>query len=174
MTPAKHSEYDAVREAFYQALSLHIVSRTSLQIQAGAIGSGPLQQTLDWENRCYFWNWIDLKRRFRNIPARFELSISVQGEVCGLAIGKPSRGRRHLSVYFIEGNPDPQHPLKGRVLPILLEAAFLYAQALGCSFVRLIQPVEQLHALYRRHGFDFGKTKDGRIFCEQSLDRRPL
>lgn len=172
MSLAKYAEYDAVRDAFYHSLSLHIVETTGLQIEAEPIEYSALQQTLDWENRMYLWSWFDLKRKFRNIPARFELSIGVHGEICGLAIGKPSRGRRHLSVYFLEGNPDKQHPLKGSVLPIVLEASSLYANALGCSYLRLIQPVDGLHARYRRWGFEFGKDSNGRIYCEQQLVRR--
>lgn len=172
MSSAKYAEYDAVREAFYHSLSLHIVETTGLQIEAGPIEYSALQQTMEWEDRLYQWNWFDLKRRFRNIPARFELSIEVHREVCGLAIGKPSRGRRHLSVYFLEGSSDKQHPLKRSVLPIILEASSLYADALGCSYLRLVQPVDGLHARYRRWGFEFGKDSNGRIYCEQQLVRR--
>lgn len=78
---------------------------TGMVIEAGAIEYSLLEQTLNWRNRRYEWDWFELKRKFRNIPARFELAISVNGELCGLAIGKPSRGRRHVSFYFLQGNP---------------------------------------------------------------------
>lgn len=172
MTAAKYAEYDALREAFYHSLSLHIVKSTGLQVKARPIEYSALEQTLDWDGRLYHWSWFELKRKFRNIPPRFELSVGVDDQVCALAIGKPSRGRRHLSIYFLEGNPDKQHPLKGQVLPIILEAAALYGVALDCSYLRLINPVEGLHARYERWGFEFGKDISKRLYCEQQLVRR--
>lgn len=169
MGPSKYDEYDAVREAFYHSISLHILEMAGIQIDALPIGYSALDQIFEWEGRKYPWNWFELKRKFRSIPARFELAIGVQGNLCGLAIGKPSRGRRHLAVYFLEGNPDEQHPLKRQVLPILLEAASLYATALDCEFVRLINPVQGLHSRYERHGYVFGKEVGGRVYCEQRL-----
>ena len=175
MSQSKHDEQDeqdAIREAFYHSLSLRILELSGIQVEAHPIGYSALEQIFEWDGRKYPWNWFELKRKFRNIPARFELAINVQRSLCGLAIGKPSRGRRHLAVYFLEGNPDKQHPLKGQVLPILLEAAALYAVAQGCSYLRLINPVEGLHARYERHGFEFGKDVGGRVYCEQQLVRR--
>ena len=174
MRTAKFEQYDSLREAFYQSLSLHMVEKTGLLIEARAIGSAALAQTVEWEDRRFQWNWFDLKRRFRNIPARLELSIDVQSVVCGLAIGKPSRGRRHLSVYFFEGNPDKSHPLKRQVLPVLVESSLLYGQALGCAYLRLVNPVSDLHDRYRALGFQFGKESGGRIYCERELVRRPV
>ena len=172
MSQSKYDEYDAVRDAFYHSLSLHIVETSGLQVEAHSIEYSALEQTLDWDDRLYQWSWFDLKRKFRNIPARFELSIGVHGNVCGLAIGKPSRGRRHLSVYFLEGNPDKQHPLKGQVLPLLVEASLFYGFALGCTYLRLINPVTALHDRYRELCFEFGKEVNGRIYCERRLVRR--
>jgi hypothetical protein len=169
MSETKRADYDAVRDAFYHSLSLRIVEKSGLQIEAHPIEYSVLEQTLDWENRRYQWSWFELKRKFRGIPSRFELSILVHGQVYGLAIGKPSRGRRHLSVYFLEGHPDLHHPLKRQVLPIILEAAALYASALGCTYLRLVNPVEGLHSRYRRWGFEFDKDNSGRVHCEQQL-----
>lgn len=169
MIQSKHDEYNDVREAYFHALSLRLVQTSGIQVTLGPIEGPSLAQTLEWENRLYPWNWFEFKRKFRNIPARFELSIRVHEQVCGLAIGKPSRGRRHLAIYFIEGNPDKQHPLRGQLLPILLEAASLYGVALGCAYLRLINPVEGLHPLYSRWGFEFDKEISGRIYCERKL-----
>lgn len=131
MSQSKYDEYDAVRDAFYHSLSLHIVETSGLQVEAHSIEYSALEQTLDWDDRLYQWSWFDLKRKFRNVPARFELSIGVHGNVCGLAIGKPSRGRRHLSVYFLEGNPDKQHPLKGKFFLYLLKHPCFMGLLLG-------------------------------------------
>lgn len=171
MTRAKHDEYDDVRRAFYEFLHLRILHLTGLVVEVSAVEYSLLEQAMDWTNRRYLWDWFEIKRKFRNIPARFELSISVNGELCGLAIGKPSRGRRHVSIYFMEGNPDQNHPLKGRLLPILLEGLALYGDALGCSYIRLIQPVTELIPRYERAGFTLATDKSHRLYCEKPLKR---
>lgn len=58
------------------------------------------------------------------------------------------------------------HWKKRQVLPILLEAASLYALALGCEFVRLINPALGLLSRYERYGYVFGKEIGGRVYCE--------
>lgn len=171
MTRAKHDEYDDVRRAFYDFLHLRILHLNGLVVDVSAVEYSLLEQAMDWENRRYLWDWFEIKRKFRNIPARFELSVSVNGELCGLAIGKPSRGRRHVSIYFMEGNPSSAHPLKGHVLPILLEGLALYGEALGCSYIRLIQPVAELIPRYEQAGFSLATDKSHRLYCEKLLKR---
>lgn len=168
---AKHDEYDNVRRAFYEFLHLRILHLTGMFVEATSIEYSLLDQAMDWPNRRYSWNWFEIKRKFRNIPARFELAVSVNGELCGLIIGKPSRGRRHVSAYFLEGNPDPTHPLKGLVLPILLDGLAMYGEALGCSFMRLIQPATGLIERYEQAGFRLATDNIHRIYCEKPLRR---
>lgn len=169
MSVAKHREYDLVRGSFYGIFRMHAMRLRGLSIEATAIEYAMLEQTLEWENRRYQWNWFDFKRKFRGVPSRFELMISVDRELCGIAIGKPSRGRRHLSVYFIEGNPDGTHPLKGSVLPLILEGATLYAEMLGCSYVRIIEPDKHLINKYEDNGYLVAKGKRGRVYCEKGM-----
>lgn len=172
MTRAKQDEYEDVRRAFYEFLHLRILHLTGLVVEVSAVEYSLLDQAMDWSSRRYLWDWFEIKRKFRNIPARFELSVSVDGELCGLAIGKPSRGRRHVSIYFMEGNPNPSQPLRGQVLPILLDGLALYGEALGCSYIRLIQPVEGLISRYEKAGFVLATDKNRRIYCEKPLKRR--
>lgn len=56
MSEAKHAEYDAVRDAFYHSLSLHIVETSGLQVEAHSIEYSALEQTLDWDDRLYQWS----------------------------------------------------------------------------------------------------------------------
>lgn len=171
MSKSKHEEYDAIRRAFYLYFQLQVLQSTGLIIEAGPIEYSLLDQTLDWKGRRYPWNWFDLKRKFRSIPARFELAISVDGELCGLIIGKPSRGRRHLSAYYLEGNPSRIRPLKSILLEMLLEGMRLYGDALNCSYLRLIRPVEGLLETYRAAGFQVATGKNIGLYCERALKR---
>lgn len=86
-------------------------------------------------------------------------------------IGKPSLRRRHVSAYFLEGNSDPTNPLKAQVLPILLDGMALHGEALGCSYIRLIQPVDGLISRYEQAGFKVAADNIHRILCEKPLKR---
>lgn len=74
-----------------------------------------------------------------------------------------------MSVYFIEGNPYDTHPLKRMVLPLILEGAALYAEMLGCSHVRIIDPDKHLINKYEDNGYLVAKGKRGRVYCEKEL-----
>ena len=163
MSQSKYDEYAAVRHAYYQALPLHLVQTLGLNADATSIDYRALEQVADWEGRRYGWSWFDVKQKFRNIPSRFELALVCQDEVCALAIGKPSRGRSHLPAYFFEGNPKPDHPIKGHALATLIESASFYGLALDCLNLRLVDSVQGLHSRYLEFGFKFGKNSLGRV-----------
>ncbi len=174
MTEAKQNDYDKVRQAFFEFMRQRILYSTGVSVEVKAVEYNLLEQVMDWKNRRYSWDWFDIKRKFRNIPARFELALTVNGEVCGLIIGKPSRGKRHVSAYYLEGNPSSSHPLKGRVLTILLDGLALYAELLGCTHIRLIDPVKGLLPLYQRAGLFLIAEKNSYPYCEKSVKRSYL
>jgi hypothetical protein len=96
-------------------------------------------------NRRVDWPWGHAApdRRSGN-PGRFELAAWSGATLCGLALGRPSNGPSHLSIHFTEGNPDPAHPLRGKILPIVLAAGLAYAIALGKQELRLVLPLPAL------------------------------
>lgn len=171
MSKAKHDEYDQVRQRFYDYFQIRVLHLTGLIVEATPLEYPLLEQAMDWTGRRYQWDWFEIKRKFRGIPARFELAISVDGELCGLLVGKPSRGRRHISAYFLEGNPESSNPLKTRVLPIMLDGLAVFGDALGCQFSRLIEPAEGLIPKYQQAGFTLAVDKIGRLYCEKRLIR---
>jgi hypothetical protein len=70
------------------------------------------------------WDWMRILDRFGPAadPAAFTLAVSSGSKLCALAAGRPSRSRSHMALHFVEGAPGPAHPLRGFVLPIVLEA----------------------------------------------------
>lgn len=61
-----------------------------------------------WQDRLVDWPWPRMPAEWRRSwPERFELAIWSGDILCGLTLGRPSRGPSHMSLYYIEGNPDP-------------------------------------------------------------------
>lgn len=112
------------------------------------------------------WNWNDIRRTYRRFKKRFEVAVWAvvrrpdfpYDEVrvlCGFAVGKPSRANHVLSVYFMEGSPDPASPLKGRILSIVLDTAMAHAIAIGSKQLRLVRPLSGMRPKYEALGFRF-------------------
>lgn len=122
------------------------------------------------------WDWRILTDRVRADAAAFKAALWSQGVLCGLALGRPSnraaRGTRNrLSMHYLEGNPDSRHPLKGAVSMILLNAAQVYAGALGASSIRLVDPLPGALHVYLELGFEVERTADGMVYCVKEISR---
>lgn len=115
------------------------------------------------------WDWKEWHRGFRNSPSRFEAALWGDNALCGLAIGRLSKGRSHLSVHLLEGSPDSRHPLKGRVRHCILELAEFYADIWDCRTVKLIEPVEQVIPLYVDMGYVVARRGHTVISCDKEL-----
>ena len=60
-------------------------------------------------------------------------------------------------MHFLEGAPDPAHPMKGQVLPVALTALVSYCRAIGAREARLVDPVPALVPRYAGLGFTLVK-----------------
>ena len=119
--------------------------------------------------RLHNWNWAEYQREFINSPSRFELAVWSGTVLCGLAVGKLSRGRENLSVQLLEGSPDPHHPLKGITRFFLIETAQFYAVTMQCKWLYLIDPLEGAQRLYEDMGFVLARTSGKMIAYAKEL-----
>jgi hypothetical protein len=122
------------------------------------------------------WDWEDLVRPVWRRPSGFHVAIWSQDLLCGLAAGRASKrrpsGRRHtLSVHFLEGNPDPGHPLKGYVAYLAIACAHAYGAALGVSTLRLVNPLAGVRKLYSGLGFSIAGNGGDPLYFERSIRR---
>jgi hypothetical protein len=114
--------------------------------------------------RRYPWPWPDMiANARRNEPGRFEVAIWSDAVLCGLSLG----GTRadFCRVDYIEGSPDPLHPLKGSVTVIASGAAIAYATALGKAEIRLMNPLPAVVPYYERLGFQLVSPHGGAPYC---------
>ena len=75
-------------------------------------------------------------------PAAFNVAIWYGERLAGVGRGgyKKECSRGFLSVHLREGDPDPGHPLKGKIGPIIHETASAQARAFGVDKVFYIGP----------------------------------
>lgn len=126
--------------------------------EAIAAVSGPWQQS---GLRKVRWDWgREILRTLRTShPRRLELSIWKQGELCGLAVARVSDAKIWVSLTHVEGSPFPHHPLKGKIVPLALAGAGIFASLIADEdlsvfpHVRILRPDPSLQAWYAKNGY---------------------
>jgi hypothetical protein len=106
------------------------------------------------------WDWEEIFRRHGD-PDRLDIAIWGQNErLCCLALGTTTS--EAVEIRFLEGDPRPDCPLKGRRILIVLESAACYAQARGRAELRVRPKNERLEDLYRQtYDFVLETTRSG-------------
>lgn len=130
--------------------------------QAGAWHSSPFRR-VDWPWMKSVGNYAWLN------PKRFELAIWYKGHfLSGLALGRPTWSGSKLRLDFIEASPE-KNALTGLVTDITIIAAETYADAIGATQLRIMNPINERvrnHYLDSKRGFSYNKRED---FCYKDL-----
>ena len=165
--------YDAMREAALLDAAARLRSPGAAAVELTTINPAVLHA---WEHQWIArqgqpggWNWRDQTRRLQPTLNRFEVAIWSGPTLCGLAIGKPSRGASHLAVQLLEGSPNTGHPLRGRIAECVTVAAASYARLLGKAQIRLIRPLPGALPIYRRLGFEIAPEGAKPPYCYLEL-----
>jgi hypothetical protein len=89
----------------------------------------------------------DISRAFNENydPFHFNLAIWVDDTLCGLAYGGhiAEIERDYISIKVMEGHPDPEHPLKGKIADIIDRASKDYAKSVNVSKIARIGPFSE-------------------------------
>jgi hypothetical protein len=102
-------------------------------------------------SRHVTWDWTGIVKRRET--GRLEVAIWWNRRLCGLAYG-PMRGGA-LCLSRLEGDPEPAHPLKGRIVDIGIAILETQALILGIPETRLESPDPGLVERYRGIGYDW-------------------
>ena len=123
------------------------------EIIAGAARAAFTATWLGHQGRPVTWDWAALSAKFQNVhPKCFNAAIWHDETLCGLAVGAVNQDR-FVALDFLEGNPDPTHPLKGQVIEIALTMAEAYKQLIGVPELRLHHVDPGLISSYTVQGF---------------------
>lgn len=164
------------REVTYEQLAPVLKNRVGQAILRGNIGldgfTFEAQRKLkSWERhglRRVAWDWEAATKSYRTHPKRFELSIWFKDlELSGASIGRPTWSGGKLRLDYIESHPLGT-PLDGLVTDISVAAGVVYANAIGASQLRIMNPVNTAvrdHYL-SKPGFAFNERGN---FCYRDL-----
>jgi hypothetical protein len=135
------------------------------------IGAATLQEFAKWQGRSVTWPWPEMVNTWRRgRPERFDLAVWSGSTLCGLALGRPSPGPSHLSLYYLEGNPDPAHLLQFKVARVVIAALRAYAIVLGKAEMRLVEPLPEAIPFYcsPMMGFELVTPHRQAQYCRRS------
>lgn len=147
------------------------LAASGISAELRPIDASALEAFGTWRNRRVAWPWPDMAGDWRrNHPDRFEVAVWRNGVLCGLALGKPAPSRSHLSLHYMEGDPDPGHPLQGQVTAATFAAASSYAIALPAKELHLVEPFPALVPRYCGPPFHFElvQPKGRKPYCRRS------
>jgi hypothetical protein len=125
-------------------------------------------------DRKLHWDWWVWHGNFARSPDRFEAVVRLDGTLLGLILGEHraatiGEGAR-LEVAYLEGKPG-DHPLKGQMLPLLLDIAYYYAHVRHGTEVRLFDPAPGLITLYHALGYVLDSSTAHPMFCSKMLKK---
>lgn len=110
-----------------------------------------------------FWDWDELLALYRRSENdRVEMAVWVEGELCGMALGKVSAGKLIVRVNFVQGSTVENHPLKGRVFTVVDAYLEQYAVALGVGYIGVQDPYEGVKPYYAQFGYEDSDPFDPR------------
>lgn len=174
--------YASIRRAAYNVVVADTSGESSpsrvrfADIDARALGAWERTWTAPRRNAGGGWNWRGLVEEFRSNPAALRVALWSGDVLCGMGLGRPSsrtaRGTRsRFSMHYLEGNPDPSHPLKHRVAGLILSVAEAYGRDLGASTLHLVDALPAVVPVYVSLGFTVVRSPTGVVYCEKEIRR---
>jgi hypothetical protein len=166
---ATEARYRQIRlAALRRAQEIAAEKLAPAQVRLDLINASALRTFQDhWEPipfRRYGWPWPKIVRdASRNEPDRFEAAVWSGDTLCGLAIGWTRQA--FCRVDYLEGSPDPAHPLKGSAAVVVSGAVVAYAIVLDRREIRLINPLPAVVPHYEALGFTLASPKGGTPYC---------
>lgn len=124
--------------------------------KAGAIKTGSLKlSTIDhmaiqawkteWKGRSLRhghgeWDWQKLVSKRAKTCKRFDIAVWGEGILCGLSVGKISRGKKTIRMDYLQACP-VSHPLEKRIAMIVVAVALSVGKKVGAQHVAIFNPV---------------------------------
>lgn len=112
-------------------------------------------------NKVATWEWKSMYADYRSNTGlkRFDTALVMNGQLCALCYGIPTKTKLTLKIHAISRNP-LNNPLEGKVLEIVLFAANAYARILGADELWICNPMNsKLIEVYERSGYEVNKNK---------------
>jgi hypothetical protein len=144
-------------EKEFKAHSVKLTEISHKDVVEADVWSG----TWDDSSKIPTWEWKRMYEDYRSNTGlkRFDTALIMNGQLCALCYGVPTKSKLTLKIHAISRNPY-NNPLKGKVLEIILFAANAYARLLGADELWICNPMNsKLVKVYERAGYEAKKNK---------------
>jgi hypothetical protein len=178
------ARYRQFRDHTRELLEESLLAETRRRVQAVSIDADVFRRVRqDWvahPDRKVRWDWQSsiVEPLHRKNAMYLDFALLADGQLCALAAARMSDKKRWLSLTHIEGAPG-QHPLKSRVLAVVVEALYIY-RAVVCDRgdekaigIRILNPLEEALPYYAKQGhtlFRFSKKLAGFVLEKSAVD----
>lgn len=108
------------------------------------------------------WDWEPEYKAYKNKPKRYEMSVWVDDQLCGLCYGFASQHGSKVRMNLIEPTPVRPSPLGEAVFPILSFGATIYANLIEADEVWILDPVQGAVDYYKSQGFSSPEIYHGK------------
>jgi hypothetical protein len=129
-----------------------------LQISVEPISVDAVRMAANWGECGSMYPWADALRWKSRDRRGFDISIWAGTELCGLCYATPRASAICMKIVLLEGQPDQNHPLKGRVMALALAAVDAYARMMGCSTIQIQEPAPGAVPCYLKSGFYYDQA----------------
>jgi hypothetical protein len=141
-------------------------------VELRSIDAAALAAVEQWTGRRVAWPWHILAADWRrNHTNRFDVAVWCRGELCGLGLGRPAPAAAHISLHYIERDPDPTNALRRKFAGVVVTALASYGVVLGKTEMRLVNPLPALIPFYcsAAVGFVLVTPAHGGAYCVRSI-----
>jgi hypothetical protein len=114
------------------------------------------------------WDWASLRLDYRNDPTTLAVAIWLENALLGLLLGRLNNTAARID--YLEGTPDLNQPLRGKVILLAIEVGARYAQKAGRAELWLTEPVPAVREYAKRvFGFEYVEQQGKTPFCRRKV-----
>ena len=162
------ARYESYREMVRDSVKAALPYGDASNISLSGLNSAALRQAKLWNDipeRRVDFNWYSDSNTYRKMyPKRFELAIWYQNRLESLSLGRPSFKGERLRLELTERVAN-HSMLKGRAFSITELSLIAYANLLGASEIRIMQPInESVIDFYVQKGYSYVASTGAKHF----------
>lgn len=104
------------------------------------------------------WDWQNLVSKRARSCKRFDVAVWGEDVLCGLSVGKLTRGKKTVRMDYLEACPTA-HPLEKRITMIVVAVALSVAKKVGAQHVAIFNPIKDKEEKVLKHYQSYGFTQ---------------
>jgi hypothetical protein len=168
---AAEARYRLLRDTAFRAAEADLAA-AGRPVELRSIDAAALAAVAQWTGRRVAWPWHMLAADWRrNHTNRFDVAVWRGGELCGLGLGRPAPAAAHISLHYIERDPDPTNALRSKFAGVVVTALASYGVVLGKTEMRLVNPLPALVPYYCSAAIGFALVTPAQegAYCVRSI-----